>query len=207
MAKISVLSLKGEKSSDLTLNKEIWDAEVNEVVLTDAINLTLASLRQGTHSTKTKGEVSSGGRKPWKQKGTGRARQGSTRAVQWPGGGIAFGPTPRSYDKKMNKKSRRLALISALSSKYQSKELVVVENFDLKTNKTKDLNEILKGLKVNSTALLVSVDENVNLNLASRNNENLTSLNVDAINVLDIVRNNNLVIDKDSVKKLEEVLK
>ena len=207
MAKISVLSLKGEKSSDLTLNKEIWDAEVNEVVLTDAINLTLASLRQGTHSTKTKGEVSGGGRKPWKQKGTGRARQGSTRAVQWPGGGIAFGPTPRSYDKKMNKKSRRLALISALSSKYQSKELVVVENFDLKTNKTKDLNEILKGLKVNSTALLVSVDENVNLNLASRNNENLTSLNVDAINVLDIVRNNNLVIDKDSVKKLEEVLK
>jgi large subunit ribosomal protein L4 len=207
MAKISVLSLKGEKSSDLTLNKEIWDAEVNEVVLTDAINLTLASLRQGTHSTKTRGEVSGGGRKPWKQKGTGRARQGSTRAVQWPGGGIAFGPTPRSYDKKMNKKSRRLALISALSSKYQSKELVVVENFDLKTNKTKDLNEILKGLKVNGTALLVSVDENANLSLASRNNENLTSLNVDAINVLDIVRNNNLVIDKDSVKKLEEVLK
>ena len=207
MAKISVLSLKGEKSSDLTLNKEIWDAEVNEVVLTDAINLTLASLRQGTHSTKTRGEVSGGGRKPWKQKGTGRARQGSTRAVQWPGGGIAFGPTPRSYDKKMNKKSRRLALISALSSKYQNKELVVVENFDLKTNKTKDLNEILKGLKVNGTALLVSVDENANLSLASRNNENLTSLNVDAINVLDIVRNNNLVIDKDSVKKLEEVLK
>ncbi len=207
MAKVSVLSLKGEKTSDLTLDKNIWDAEVNEKVLTDAINLTLASLRQGTHSTKTRGEVSGGGRKPWKQKGTGRARQGSTRAVQWPGGGIAFGPTPRSYDKKMNKKSRRLALISALSSKYQSKELVVVENFDLKTNKTKDLNEILKGLKVNGTALLVSVDENANLSLASRNNENLTSLNVDAINVLDIVRNNNLVIDKDSVKKLEEVLK
>ena len=207
MAKISVLSLKGEKSSDLTLNKEIWDAEVNEVVLTDAINLTLASLRQGTHSTKTRGEVSGGGRKPWKQKGTGRARQGSTRAVQWPGGGIAFGPTPRSYDKKMNKKSRRLALISALSSKYQNKELVVVENFDLKTNKTKDLNEILKCLKVNNTALLVSIDENVNLNLASRNNENLTALTVEGINVLDVVRNNNLVIDKDSVKKLEEVLK
>ena len=207
MAKISVLSLKGEKSSDLTLNKEIWDAEVNEVVLTDAINLTLASLRQGTHSTKTRGEVSGGGRKPWKQKGTGRARQGSTRAVQWPGGGIAFGPTPRSYDKKMNKKSRRLALISALSSKYQNKELVVVENFDLKTNKTKDLNNILKDLKVNNTALLVSVDENVNLNLASRNNENLTALNVEGINVLDIVRNDNLVIDEKSVKKLEEVLK
>lgn len=207
MAKVSVLSLKGEKTSDLTLDKNIWDAEVNEKVLTDAINLTLASLRQGTHSTKTRGEVSGGGRKPWKQKGTGRARQGSTRAVQWPGGGIAFGPTPRSYDKKMNKKSRRLALISALSSKYQNKELVVVEKFDLKTNKTKDLNEILKCLKVNNTALLVSVDENVNLNLASRNNENLTSLNVESINVLDIVRNNNLVIDEKSVKKLEEVLK
>ncbi len=207
MAKISVLSLKGEKTSDLTLDKNIWDAEVNEKVLTDAINLTLASLRQGTHSTKTRGEVSGGGRKPWKQKGTGRARQGSTRAVQWPGGGIAFGPTPRSYDKKMNKKSRRLALISALSSKYQNKELVVVENFDLKTNKTKDLNEILKCLKVNNTALLVSIDENVNLNLASRNNENLAYLNVEGINVLDIVRNNNLVIDEKSVKKLEEVLK
>ena len=207
MAKVSVLSLKGEKKSDLTLDKNIWDAEVNETVLTDAINLTLASLRQGTHSTKTRGEVSGGGRKPWKQKGTGRARQGSTRAVQWPGGGIAFGPTPRSYEKKMNKKSRRLALISALSSKYQNKELVVVENFDLKTNKTKDLNEILKGLKVNSTALLVSVEDNANLTLASRNNENLTSLNVDGINVLDIVRNNNLVIDEKSVKKLEEVLK
>ena len=207
MAKISVMSLKGEKSSDLTLDKNIWDAEVNEVVLTDAINLALASLRQGTHKTKTRGEVSGGGRKPWKQKGTGRARQGSTRAVQWPGGGIAFGPTPRSYDKKMNKKSRRLALISALSSKYQNKELVVVENFDLKTNKTKDLNNILKDLKVNDTALLVSVDENVNLNLASRNNENLTTLNVEGINVLDIVRNNNLVIDEKSVKKLEEVLK
>ena len=207
MAKISVLSLKGEKSSDLTLDKNIWDAEVNEPVLTDAINLALASLRQGTHSTKTRGEVSGGGRKPWKQKGTGRARQGSTRAVQWPGGGIAFGPTPRSYDKKMNRKSRRLALISALSSKYQNKELVVVENFNLKTNKTKDLNEILKGLKVNSTALLVSVEDNANLTLASRNNESLTSLNVDAINVLDIVRNNNLVIDEKSVKKLEEVLK
>lgn len=207
MAKISVLSLKGEKTSDLTLDKSIWDAEVNEKVLTDAINLTLASLRQGTHSTKTRGEVSGGGRKPWKQKGTGRARQGSTRAVQWPGGGIAFGPTPRSYDKKMNKKSRRLALISALSSKYQNKELVVVEKFDLKTNKTKDLNNILKGLKVNNTALLVSIDENVNLNLASRNNENLTALNVEGINVLDVVRNNNLVIDEKSVKKLEEVLK
>lgn len=207
MAKVSVLSLKGEKKSDLTLDKNIWDAEVNETVLTDAVNFTRASLRQGTHSTKTRGEVSGGGRKPWKQKGTGRARQGSTRAVQWPGGGIAFGPTPRSYDKKMNKKSRRLALISALSSKYQNKELVVVENFDLKTNKTKDLNEILKGLKVNSTALLVSVEDNANLTLASRNNENLTSLSVDGINVLDIVRNNNLVIDEKSVKKLEEVLK
>ena len=207
MAKVSVLSLKGEKKSDLTLDKNIWDAEVNETVLTDAINLTLASLRQGTHSTKTRGEVSGGGRKPWKQKGTGRARQGSTRAVQWPGGGIAFGPTPRSYDKKMNRKSRRLALISALSSKYQNKELVVVENFDLKTNKTKDLNNILESLKVKSTALLISVDENINLTLASRNNESLTSLNVDAINVLDIVRNNNLVIDEKSVKKLEEVLK
>ena len=130
MAKVSVLKKKKKKSSDLTLDKNIWDIKVNEFVLTDAINLQMASLRQGTHKTKTRAEVSGGGRKPWKQKGTGRARQGSTRAVQWPGGGVAFGPTPRSYDKKMNKKSRKLALKSALSSKFQEKELIVVEDFN-----------------------------------------------------------------------------
>ena len=207
MAKTSVLKLNGEVSADLTLDKNIWDIEVNEVVLTDAINLQLASLRQGTHSTKTRGEVSGGGRKPWKQKGTGRARQGSTRSVQWPGGGIAFGPKPRSYDKKMNKKCRKLALKSALSSKFQNKELIVVEDLNVETSKTKDLITIMKNLKVNKNALVVSFNDNENLTLASRNNKNIKTVLVNEINVLDIINNNNLVIDKESVKRLEEVLK
>lgn len=207
MAKISVFKLSGEKASDLTLDKNIWDIKVNEFVLTDAINLQMASLRQGTHKTKTRAEVSGGGRKPWKQKGTGRARQGSTRAVQWPGGGIAFGPTPRSYDKKMNKKSRKLALKSALASKFQEKELIVVENLNLETNKTKDLIAIMKNLKVDKNALVVSINENKNLLLASGNNKNIKVVEANEINVLDIIRNKNLVIDLDSVKKLEEVLK
>ena len=206
MTKISVLNLNGEKVSDLNLDKNIWDVEVNECVLTDMINLQRASLRQGTHSTKTRGEVSGGGRKPWKQKGTGRARQGSTRAVQWPGGGIAFGPKPRSYDKKMNRKARRLALKSALSSKYQNKELIVVENFSLENNKSKNLSNIMKVLKAED-ALLVSSEYNENLTLASRNNRLLDNVTVDEINVLDILTYKNLVLDADSVKKIEEVLK
>ncbi len=207
MAKVNVLKLNGEKVSDLTLDKNIWDIEINENVLSDAIKFQMSSLRQGTHKTKTRAEVSGGGRKPWKQKGTGRARQGSTRSIQWAGGGIAFGPTPRSYDKKMNKKVRRLALKSALSSKFQNQELIVVENLNLESNKTKDLIATMKNLKVNQNALIVSFNENEALSLASRNNKNYKTVIVGEINVLDIIGNNNLVIDTESVKRLEEVLK
>lgn len=206
MAKTQVLNLKGEKVKDLTLKDAVWNIEVNEPVMHDAIVLAQASLRQGTAYTKTRSEVSGGGRKPYKQKGTGNARQGSTRSPQWPGGGIVFGPKPRKYDKKQNRKERRLALKSALSAKFQDKELIVVENYNLDSNKTKAFNEVLGNLKVNGKAVVVYSDDNENLFLASRNNNKVAVLATDEINVLDIVAANYLVIDESSVKKIEEVL-
>lgn len=206
MAKTVVLNLKGEKVKDLTLKDSVWNVDVNESVMHDAIVLAQASLRQGTASTKTRSEVSGGGRKPYKQKGTGNARQGSTRSPQWPGGGIVFGPKPRKYDKKQNRKERRLALKSALTSKLQSNELVVVENLNLENNKTKTFNEMLKNLKVDKKALIVCALENENLYLASRNNNKVALELVNEINVLDLVATDYLVIDESSVKKIEEVL-
>ena len=206
MAKTQVLNLKGEKVKDLALNDSVWAVEVNEPVMHDAIVLAQASMRQGTASTKTRSEVSGGGRKPYKQKGTGNARQGSTRSPQWPGGGIVFGPKPRKYDKKQNRKERRLALKSALTSKLQAKELVVVENFDLESNKTKAFNEMLAKLNVNGKALVVCENENENLYLAARNNRKVAVMTVSEVNVLDLVAVDYLVIDESSVKALEEVL-
>ena len=206
MAKTQVLNLKGEKVKDLTLKDAVWNIEVNEPVMHDAIVLAQASLRQGTASTKTRSEVSGGGRKPYKQKGTGNARQGSTRSPQWPGGGIVFGPKPRKYDKKQNRKERRLALKSALSAKFQGKELIVVENYNLDSNKTKAFNEVLGNLKVNGKAVVVYSDDNENLFLASRNNNKVAVLATNEINVLDIIAADYLVIDESSVKKIEEVL-
>ena len=206
MAKTQVLNLKGEKVKDLTLKDAVWNIEVNEPVTHDAIVLAQASLRQGTASTKTRSEVSGGGRKPYKQKGTGNARQGSTRSPQWPGGGIVFGPKPRKYDKKQNRKERRLALKSALSSKLRDNELVVVENLNLENNKTKTFNEMLKNVKVNGKALVVFADDNENLFLASRNNNKVAVVAFDEINVLDLVATDYLLIDESSVKKIEEVL-
>lgn len=206
MAKVQVLNLKGEKVKDITLKDSVWNIEVNEPVMHDAIVLARASLRQGTASTKTRSEVSGGGRKPYKQKGTGNARQGSTRSPQWPGGGIVFGPKPRKYDKKQNRKERRLALKSALTSKFQDKELVIVENLNLVDNKTKTFNEMLKNLKVDGKALVVYADENENLFLASRNNNKVAVVAFNEINVLDLVAASYLLIDESSVKKIEEVL-
>ena len=206
MAKTQVLNLKGEKVKDLTLKDAVWNIEVNEPVMHDAIVLAQASLRQGTASTKTRSEVSGGGRKPYKQKGTGNARQGSTRSPQWPGGGIVFGPKPRKYDKKQNRNERRLALKSALSAKFQDKELIVVENYNLDSNKTKAFNEVLGNLKVNGKAVVVYSDDNENLFLASRNNNKVAVLATNEINVLDIVAADYLVVDESSVKKIEEVL-
>lgn len=206
MAKVQVLNLKGEKVKDITLKDSVWNIEINEPVMHDAIVLARASLRQGTASTKTRSEVSGGGRKPYKQKGTGNARQGSTRSPQWPGGGIVFGPKPRKYDKKQNRKERRLALKSALSAKLRDNELVVVENLNLENNKTKTFNEMLKNVKVNGKALVVFADDNENLFLASRNNNKVAVVAFDEINVLDLVATDYLLIDESSVKKIEEVL-
>lgn len=206
MAKVQVLNLKGEKVKDITLKDSVWNIEINEPVMHDAIVLARASLRQGTASTKTRSEVSGGGRKPYKQKGTGNARQGTTRSPQWPGGGIVFGPKPRKYDKKQNRKERRLALKSALSSKLRDNELVVVENLNLENNKTKTFNEMLKNVKVNGKALVVFADDNENLFLASRNNNKVAVVAFDEINVLDLVATDYLLIDESSVKKIEEVL-
>ena len=206
MAKVQVLNLKGEKVKEITLKDSVWNIEINEPVMHDAIVLARASLRQGTASTKTRSEVSGGGRKPYKQKGTGNARQGSTRSPHWPGGGIVIGPKPRKYDKKQNRKERRLALKSALSSKLRDNELVVVESLNLENNKTKTFNEMLKNVKVNGKALVVFADDNENLFLASRNNNKVAVVAYDEINVLDLVATDYLLIDESSVKKIEEVL-
>lgn len=206
MAKTQVLNLKGEKVKDITLNDSVWNIEANESVMHDAIVLAQASLRQGTASTKTRSEVSGGGRKPYKQKGTGNARQGSTRSPQWPGGGIVFGPKPRKYDKKQNRKERRLALKSALSAKFQDKELVIVENLNLDTNKTKDFNAMLKKLNIAGKTLVVFTDANENLFFASSNNNKVAVQEASEINVLDLVAASYLLIDESSVKKIEEVL-
>jgi len=206
MAKTQVLNLKGEKVKDLSLKDSVWNTEVNNAVMHDAVVLAQSSMRQGTASTKTRSEVSGGGRKPYKQKGTGNARQGSTRSPQWPGGGIVFGPKPRKYDKKQNRKERRLALRSALSSKFQDKELVVVENLALADNKTKTFNKMLKDLKLDGKVLVVYEEDNDNLFYASRNNQNVAVLSTEEINVLDLVATNYLLIEEASVKKLEEVL-
>ena len=206
MPKVDLLNMEGKKVGDIELQDSIFGVEVNESSMKKEIRLQLAASRQGTAKTKTRSEVSGGGRKPWKQKGTGNARQGSTRSPQWPGGGIVFGPKPRSYDKKQNRKERRLALKGALTSKFKDKELVVVENLNMETNKAKAFNEMLKNLKIEGKALVVYSEDNENLFLASRNNQNVAVIGFDEINVLDLVASNYLLIDESSVKKIEEVL-
>ena len=206
MAKTQVLNLKGEKVKDLTLKDSVWNTEVNEVVMRDAVVLTQAALRQGTASTKTRSEVSGGGRKPYRQKGTGNARQGSIRAPHYPGGGIVFGPHPRSYSKKQNKKEARLALKSALTCKLQDKELLVVDTLKLDAPKTKTFNDVLKNLKVTGKVLVVFDEADENLFLATSNKRNVAVMSNAEINVLDLLAANYLLIDEASVKKIEEVL-
>ncbi len=206
MAKLSVLNIKGEKVSDITLNAEVWGIVPNDAVLYDAITLTRNSQRQGTHETKTRSEVSGGGRKPWRQKGTGRARQGSIRAAQWYHGGIVFGPHNRSYDKKMNRKERRLALKSALAYKSLESKLVVVDSFNLETNKTSEAKSILKQLTSDKNILIVVEELNDNLILATRNLKNVVLLQTSEINTYDVIAADTMIITSDAVKTLEEVL-
>lgn len=206
MKKQPILDLTGAKVGDLTLNENVWGITPNDAVLYDAITLARNSQRQGTAKTKTRSEVSGGGRKPWRQKGTGHARQGSTRAPQWVGGGTVFGPQPRTYFKKMNRKERRLALRSALSYKTQDQELIVLDNLNLETNKTKDMLKVLEAIKANKNILIVVEELTENVILSTRNIPNVVLLQANEINTLDIVASDNLVITKEAVKQIEEVL-
>ena len=208
MKKVELLNLKGEKVRDINLNEEIFEITPNKAVLKDAIILTMASLRQGTHKTKNRSEVSGGGRKPWRQKGTGRARQGSIRSVQWVGGGNYGTPVPRDYSKKQNRKERGLAIKSALAEKANAKEIIVVDNLTVATPKTKEVLNILETLKVSDKKVLMIVKEfDDNLILASRNLQNIVLILADEINVLDIVGTDVMVITEEALKFVEEVLK
>ena len=208
MKKVELLNIKGEKVKDINLNEEIFGITPNKAVLNDSIILTMASLRQGTHKTKNRSEVSGGGRKPWRQKGTGRACQGSIRAVQWVGGGRYGTPVPRDYSKKQNRKERQIAIKSALSDKVAEKALVVVDKLTVSTPKTKEMVEVLETLKIADKKVLLVVKEfDDNLILASRNLQNVVLILADEINVLDIVATDVMVVTEDALKFIEEVLK
>lgn len=207
MSKIEIINANGEKIKSKNLKDNVFIKEPNDAVLHNAIILAQASLRQGTHATKTRSEVSGGGRKPWKQKGTGNARQGSIRATQWRGGGIVFGPQPRSYSKKMNKKERRLALKSALAYKVINKELIVMDNIHVESSKTKEMMNLLAKLNIADKKVLVVVNEiTENLYLASRNIANIKLVEVEDINTLDVMISNNMLVEEKALDKIEEVL-
>ena len=208
MKKVELLNLKGEKVKDINLNEEIFGITPNNNVLHDAIILSMASLRQGPHKTKNRSEVSGGGRKPWRQKGTGRARQGSIRSVQWVGGGNYGTPVPRDYSKKQNRKERRIALKSALADKFNEKAVIVLENLVVETAKTKEMMNILEALKIADKKVLLVVKEfDDNLVLASRNLANVVLISAEEINVLDIVGTDVMVITADALNLVEEVLR
>lgn len=197
-----------EKIMDLKLNKEVFGIEPNDKVLYDAIITARNGLRQGTYKVKTRSEVSGGGRKPWRQKGTGRARQGSIRAPQWVGGGVALGPVPRDYSIKMNRKERRLALKSALSYKVREENLIVVDNVEVASNKTKDMVKALEELNVANKKVLIVMDElTENVILASRNLANVLLMEPVELNVLDIVNADVLLVNKQALNEIEEALK
>ena len=204
MLKTDVLDITGKKVSDLELNEAVFGVESNDVVVHQVLVNYLANQRQGTQSTKTRSEVRGGGIKPWRQKGTGRARQGSIRAPQWIKGGIALGPKPRDYRYKLPKKVRALAIKSVLTSKLAENKLVVVDKIELKDIKTKEMVKVLDNLKANK-ALVVLNEKNLNVQASTRNIENAKAITVNTINIYDLLRFETLVIDVDSVKTLEEV--
>ena len=204
MSKLELLNIDGEKVKDIKLNDNVFGIKPNDVVLQDAIVLYMASTRQGTHSTKTRAEVSGGGRKPWRQKGTGRARQGSTRAVQWVGGGRAHAISPRDYSFKINRKERVLALKSALADKLANKAVVVFESLEMPSLKTKDVKEMIKKANLEGKVLFVTADDCENLYMACRNLGYAYHILADEINVLDILNADTLVLDEAAVKVIEE---
>ncbi len=208
MPKTALLNLKGEKIKDIKLDDSVWGITPNDQVVYEHINLAMANQRQGTHATKTRSDVSGGGRKPWRQKGTGNARQGSTRAPHFVGGGVVFGPSSnRNYTKKMNKKVRRLALKSALTYKANDKEVVVLENINAETNKTKDMLKLLESLKLSGKLLIVTTELTENLILATRNIGSIKLVLANELNTYDVLYCDKLVITQDALKYVEEVLK
>ena len=205
MPKVDVYDIKGKNVSDIELADAVFGIEPNENIVHAVLVNYLANQRQGTQSTKTRAEVRGGGKKPWRQKGTGRARQGSIRAPQWIKGGIALGPKPRSYKYTVNKKERRLAIKSLLSSKVIEKELTVVDKLELKEIKTKSMVSALSALKVEGKTLIIVPETNKNVLMSARNIEGVKTITANNINVFDLLKYTNLILPVDTVKKLEEV--
>ena len=205
MAKVSVYNIEGEIVGDIELNDAVFGVEVNEHLVHMAVVNQLANNRQGTQSAKTRSEVSGGGRKPWRQKGTGHARQGSTRAPQWTGGGVVFAPKPRDYSFKMNKKEKNLALKSVLTSKVADEKLIVLDSLKLDEIKTKKMVAVLDALKVNKALVILDGEDNANVAVSARNIEGVRTIPVNAINVYDIMKYETVILTKSAVEKIEEV--
>ena len=204
MANVTVYNMEGNEVGTMELNDAVFGVEINEHLVHLAVVRQLANNRQGTQKAKTRSEVSGGGRKPWRQKGTGHARQGSIRAPQWTGGGVVFAPVPRDYEVKMNKKERRAALKSALTSKVQENKLVVVDSLALAEAKTKEMQKVLTNLKADK-ALVVTADDNQKVVLSARNIADVQTATVNTINVYDVMKHNTVVVTKDAVASIEEV--
>ena len=204
MAKVSVYNIEGKEVGKIDLSDAVFGVEVNEHLVHMAVVSQLANNRQGTQKAKTRSEVSGGGRKPWRQKGTGHARQGSIRAPQWTGGGVVFAPVPRDYEVKMNKKERRAALKSALTSKVQDNKLVVVDSLALAEAKTKEMQKVLTNLKADK-ALVVTADDDQKVVLSARNIADVQTATVNTINVYDVMKHSTVVVTKDAVASIEEV--
>ncbi|NSC70061.1 50S ribosomal protein L4 [Blautia obeum] len=204
MANVTVYNMEGNEVGTMELNDAVFGVEINEHLVHLAVVRQLANNRQGTQKAKTRSEVSGGGRKPWRQKGTGHARQGSIRAPQWTGGGVVFAPVPRDYEVKMNKKERRAALKSALTSKVQENKLVVVDSLALAEAKTKEIQKVLTNLKADK-ALVVTADDDQKVVLSARNIADVQTATVNTINVYDVMKHNTVVVTKDAVASIEEV--
>jgi large subunit ribosomal protein L4 len=205
MPKVNVYNMLGEQVEEIELNESIFGVEINQHVVYEVVKNQLANKRQGTQSTKTRSEVRGGGRKPWKQKGTGRARQGSIRAPHFTGGGIAFGPKPRDYSYKVPKKVRRLALKSVLTSKVQENEIIVIDAINFDAPKTKEMANFLSKINADKKALIVMEEKNANVIKSAKNIPTVATALVNTINVYDILKYNSLVITKDALRKVEEV--
>ena len=206
MAKVALYNMEGTKTGDMEVSDAIFAAEVNKSVLHQVVVKYLANPRQGTQSTTTRTEVRGGGIKPWRQKGTGRARQGSIRAPQWTGGGVALGPKPRSYRFSVNKKIKRIALKSALSAKYADYKIFVIDELAVDEIKTAKIVALLKGLDVNSKALIVTADADEKVYKSARNIKGVTPTHVGTLNTYDVLNNDAFIVSKDAIAKIEEVL-